>query len=401
MSSGDDKTIKLWNVSDGREIRTMTGHTDWVRSVAFSPNGEFIASGSDDKTVKLWDASDGHEVRTMTGHTDWIRSVAFSPDGNILASGEDDEIIKLWDVRSGREIRTLRGHTGYVMSVAFAPNGAYLASGSLDNTVMLWRMEGSYNPVPGDPVSVAVGGTSPIPVGSRVRMLRDFTPLRQGDRGIFYGTHEPPLSPPAFVIWDRHLDSDVTRPDGCPVQEGYEYNVKFEDIEHVSGIGAVSPAIRYSISSGARVRIVRDFRNLRAGDLGVYYGDDGADQLPAYVLWDRYLQSEDNSVLTGAPRRNGYAYWVNFGDIEVVNEDGASSVSGQIPVGSRVRMIRNFERVFQGDIGTYYGTDNSDLPAYVIFDRYLETEGNMVLPGAPDGNGHAYWVRFEDIEIVR
>jgi WD40 repeat protein len=82
-----DTTIKLWDVATGREVRTLTGHTDWVNSVAFSPDGRLLASGSGDETIKLWDVATGREVRTLTGHTDYVKSVAFSPNGKLLASG--------------------------------------------------------------------------------------------------------------------------------------------------------------------------------------------------------------------------------------------------------------------------------------------------------------------------
>jgi WD40 repeat protein len=133
--------IKLWEVATGREVRTLTGHTDWVRSVAFSPDGRLLASGSRDATIKLWDVASGREVRTLSGHTYRVNSVAFSPDGRLLASGSDgfDDALKLWDVASGSLVRTLTGHTGWVSSVAFSPDGRLLASGSLlDATIKLW-----------------------------------------------------------------------------------------------------------------------------------------------------------------------------------------------------------------------------------------------------------------------
>jgi WD40 repeat protein len=139
-SGGDDKTIKLWRVSDGALVRTLKGHTDRVRSVSFSPDGSLLASGSKDGTIKLWRVSDGALVRTLTGHTDEVWSVSFSPDGSLLASGSDDKTIKLWRVADGALVRTLTGHTGLVRSVSFSPDGRLLASGSRDKTIKLWQV---------------------------------------------------------------------------------------------------------------------------------------------------------------------------------------------------------------------------------------------------------------------
>jgi WD40 repeat protein len=137
-SGSGDKTIKLWEVASGREVRTLSGHTWGVTSVAFSPDGRLLASGSGDKTIKLWEVASGREVRTLSGHTEGVTSVAFSPDGRLLASGSYDDTIKLWDVATGSEVRTLTGHTNTVSSVAFSPDGRLLASGSYDDTIKLW-----------------------------------------------------------------------------------------------------------------------------------------------------------------------------------------------------------------------------------------------------------------------
>jgi WD40 repeat protein/uncharacterized caspase-like protein len=136
-----DKTVKLWDVGRGNLIRSFKGHSIGRVSVAFSPNGKWLASGSDDKTLNLWDVSSGRLIRSFRGHSDSVNSVAFSPDGKTLASGSSDNNLKLWDVSSGSLIRTLEGHSSRVRSVAFSPGGKVIASGSVDATVKIWSTD--------------------------------------------------------------------------------------------------------------------------------------------------------------------------------------------------------------------------------------------------------------------
>lgn len=91
----------------------MRSHTDWVRSVSFSPQGNILASSSDDQTLKLWDTSSGQVLKTWLGDAIWVWSVAFSPDGKILASGGEDGTIKLWDVLTGDCVKTLKSKRPY------------------------------------------------------------------------------------------------------------------------------------------------------------------------------------------------------------------------------------------------------------------------------------------------
>jgi WD40 repeat protein len=93
-------------------LKTLTGQKGPANSVAFSPDGKTLASGSGDKTIKLWDVSTGKERITFEGHTLGVFSVAYSPDGKTLASGSRDGTLKLWDVSTGKELATLKGHTG-------------------------------------------------------------------------------------------------------------------------------------------------------------------------------------------------------------------------------------------------------------------------------------------------
>ena len=137
-SGSNDKTIRLWDTVTGKHKQTLVEHTEDINDVAFSPNERIIAGGSDDHNVYLWDAATGRLLQTFEGHTSKINSVAFSPDGSTLASGSDDDTIRLWDVDTGREKQTLEGHRGGVYSVAFSPDGSTLASGGNGEIIHLW-----------------------------------------------------------------------------------------------------------------------------------------------------------------------------------------------------------------------------------------------------------------------
>ena len=144
-SGGKYNTIRMWEVSTGREVRVLKGHAEAVRSVAFSPDGRFLASGSWDDTIRLWEVSTGREIRVLKGHSHTVLSVAFSHDGRLLTSGSWDKTIRMWEVSTGREIRVLKGHRdivgrGIVGSVAFSPDGRLLASGANDKTG-LWEAQ--------------------------------------------------------------------------------------------------------------------------------------------------------------------------------------------------------------------------------------------------------------------
>jgi WD40 repeat protein/nucleoside phosphorylase len=138
LATGHDGSIRLWELGNGLEVRALKGHLGPVRSVAFSPDGTILASGSLDTTVRLWDVASGAERRILKGHSQHVWSVAFSPDGTTLASSSLDTTVRLWNVASGAERRVLKGHSDCVWSVAFSPDGMTLASGSHDSTVRLW-----------------------------------------------------------------------------------------------------------------------------------------------------------------------------------------------------------------------------------------------------------------------
>ena len=141
LASGSfDQTVRLWSVADGAPIGTLSGHTNVVVCVAFSPDGQVLASGSVDQSVRLWNVADGTPIRVMSGHTDTIIGLTFSPDGQLLVSGSSDKTVQIWRVADGAPVRTLNGHAADVYDVTFSPDGQLIASASWDGTIRVWRV---------------------------------------------------------------------------------------------------------------------------------------------------------------------------------------------------------------------------------------------------------------------
>ncbi len=143
-----DRNRSLWDTKGGELIYSLTVPTTKRNQsgAAFSPDGSMLATGMVDKTpigkkddiVWLWDTTTGEHIRTLTGHLDTITCVAFSPDGQRLASGSDDETVLLWDLKTHKHPRILIGHNDRVLNVAFSPDGKTLVSSSSDGIVLLW-----------------------------------------------------------------------------------------------------------------------------------------------------------------------------------------------------------------------------------------------------------------------
>ena len=214
LASGSlDETVQLWNTERRSKRGTLKGHKSWVTAVAFSPDSKIVASGDVNKVIKLWNVNTRRERATLTGHTNGISAVTFSPDGKTLASGSYDGTIRFWNAKTGQEMSTFA--TGYVKSVktvAFSENGTTLASAAFNGTVEIWSLTtglelttftaGQSNIA--NAVALSSDATHFASQGSKGRIA--FDPFSFGSRGGGREGHN------SIQLWDLNTGAEILGP---------------------------------------------------------------------------------------------------------------------------------------------------------------------------------------------
>ena len=270
LASGSaDQTIRLWNLAQPTaEPTVLRGHEWRVLSVAFSPDGQTLASASDDQTIRLWNLiQPTAEPTVLRGHEASVNSVAFSPDGQTLASGSSDQTIRLWNfTQPMAEPTVLRTHEGVVLSVTFSPDGRTLASsgssasfGSIGNDVRLWNLA--------DPAAEPVRLSAHEGGGRSIAFSPDGRTLASGGGSIPFGSAGNDVR-----LWN--LADPAAKPVGLSAHKGGGRSVAFSPTRQHWAVGSDDGTVRlWNLAVPASKPTI--LRGHEAAVLSVTFSPDG------------------------------------------------------------------------------------------------------------------------------
>lgn len=202
----ENNPVCIWDTETGEEILSLVGHTAYVSSAAFSPDGKRIVSASADNTVRIWDVETGKEIRKFEKHTDQVNSAAFSPDGKRIVSASDDKTVRIWNAETGEEIHRFEEYSNDVRSAAFSPDGKLVVTADADFSVRIFDVESgavfqksglswnavSFSPnakqlVSGDDNNVVIWEFEPLQeLMDRTRERVENRPLTQDEKKKYY-----------------------------------------------------------------------------------------------------------------------------------------------------------------------------------------------------------------------
>ena len=305
-SGSGDNIVRIWDLSIDK-CHELEGHSDSVNSVAYSPDGRFLASGSKDHTVRIWDLIDKDLTKAkcyeLKGHSDSVTSVAYSPDGKYLASGSDDRTVLIWDWKE-KKCHISKKHTYSIGGVLFSPDGYHLAGVAGDNTILIWNLNRREKP---QIINSRVDGISGAAYSPDGRYLS--CSMRGGSVWIYdVDDHEHLV----LNVYIDKIESIVYSPDGRQIACGYKngamviWDVESKEIRLLQeryilmlNHSTISPDGKY-LACGAEDRSVRVW-NLENNKCLVLIGHRGPIKCISY--------SPDGSLLASSSADETIRIW--------------------------------------------------------------------------------------------
>jgi WD40 repeat protein/serine/threonine protein kinase/DNA-binding XRE family transcriptional regulator len=349
LTGSADKTARLWDAASGTEIRTFSGHTDAVVSVVFSPDGKYVLTGSYDNTARLWDASTGKLMRSFGGQIP-ADFVAFSPDGKYVLTGFTDPT--LWDVASGAQLHTFSRQDNWaILALSFSPDGKYVIAGSADHTAIVWDAT----------------------TGTRLHTFLDFqgsvaaVAFSPDGKYILTGSDDKTAK-----LWDAATGAEVRT---FQSQIGLVTSVAFSPDGKYILIGSLDNAMMRDIATGTEVRTLSGhigYVNSVAfspdGKYVVTGGDDGTAK-----IWDVSDQM-------AAPSLSGPGLLAFRGHTSSVISVAFSPDGKYVLTGSKDYTAKLWDAATGAEVRTFSGHTD------IVFSVAFSPDGKYVLTGSYDGN---------------
>jgi WD40 repeat protein len=384
VSGSRDSTVRLWDVEGNLIGQPFQGHEGSIYSVAFSPNGQMIVSGSDDHTLRLWDLQGKLISQPFEGHEDVVWSVVFSPDGRMIVSGSRDKTLRLWDLQGKLISQPFKGHEDCVTSVAFRPDGQMIVSGSWDETVRLWDLQGKLISQPFEGHENYVNSVAFSPDGQMIVSSSEDRTLRLWDlQGNLIG--QP------FEGHKRSIWSVVFSPDGQTIASGSEdETVRLWDLQG-NLIGQPFEGHKDFVNSvafspdGQTIISASDDKTMRLWDLQGHSVDQPLQGHKLFVTSVAF--SPDGQMIVSGSADNTVRLWDLLGNPIGQPFEGhehfihsvAFSPDGQMLVsGSRDRTVRLWDK--QGNLINQPFLGHKDSVYSVAF----SPDGQMLVSGSAD-----------------
>ncbi len=383
-SGSDDGSIKIWEADSGKALLILSGYPFPVNSVAYSPNGRHIASVSWDDSIKIWEADSGKSLLTLSVHSYTVNSLAYSPDGRHIVSGSDYGSIKIWEADSGKALLTFSGHSSPVNSVAYSPDGRHIASGSRDNSIKIWEADS------GKSLLTFSGHSSPV---NSVAYSPDGRHIASGSSDNSIKIWEAD-SGKALLTFSGHsytVNSVAYSPDGRHIASGSSDNsIKIWEADSgkalltFSGHSSTANSVAYSpdgrhIASGSRDNSIKIWEADSGKALLTFSGHSYTVNSVAYSPDGRHIASgsSDNSIKIWEAH-SGKALLTLKGHSYTVNSVAYSPDGRHIASGSRDNSIK----IWEADSGKALLTLKGH--SYTVFSVAYSPDGRHIASGAAD-----------------